>query len=301
MKTDYEIIIIGGSYAGLSAAMALGRSLRNVLVIDSGRPCNRHTPHSHNFLTQDGEAPAAISAKAIAQVRQYPSVAFFKGKAVFGTRNERGFSITTDSGDAFTATKLLFATGITDIMPNIDGFEDCWGISAVHCPYCHGYETKGEKTAILANGDAAMHYAMLLRQLTNSLTIFTNGPAAFNSGDLLKLGRHDIEIIEDRIAGLRHDKGYIDKIIMQDGKAYKFGVMYYRPSFEQHCGIPRQLGCTVNEMGYIVVDEMQQTSVAGVYAAGDCTSPMRSVAMAVATGNKAGAALNSHLAAEAFG
>src|SRR5690606_35998437 len=129
MQTGYEVIIIGGSYAGLSAGMALGRASRNILIIDSNLPCNRHTPHSHNFITLDGETPAAISEKAKQQVLRYPTVTFLKDKAVTGTKANGMFTITTQSGKSFTTSKLLFATGVTDIMPPIGGIEDCWGIS----------------------------------------------------------------------------------------------------------------------------------------------------------------------------
>ncbi|MEL6971969.1 MAG: NAD(P)/FAD-dependent oxidoreductase, partial [Bacteroidota bacterium] len=155
MKSNngFDVIIVGGSYSGLSAAMALGRSLRNILIIDSGLPCNRQTPHSHNFITQDGEQPAAIAEKAKAQVLNYDTIRFLHGKAISGKKTENGFTITTQKEETFTAKKLVFATGVKDIMPDIGGFSACWGISVIHCPYCHGYEVKNEKTGILANGD----------------------------------------------------------------------------------------------------------------------------------------------------
>lgn len=300
MKNTYEVIIIGGSYAGLSAAMALGRSLRNVLIIDSGKPCNRHTPHSHNFITQDGETPAAIAQKAKEQVLKYDTVTFLKGKAVSAERSVTGFTIGTEAGETFTAKKLLFATGVADLLPKINGFDDCWGISVIHCPYCHGYEVKTQKTAILANGDAAIHYVVLLRQLTNDLTIFTNGPAEFTMEQSAKLKQYNIPVIKDKIAALKHNKGYVEKIIMQDCTAYDFPVIYARPATKQHSDLPEELGCTINEQGFITVDEMQQTSVNGIYAAGDCTTGQRAVAIAVGTGMKAGAAINYALCAEAF-
>lgn len=133
-KNSFDVIIIGGSYAGLSAAMALGRSLRTVLVIDSGLPCNKQTPHSHNFITQDGETPSAIAEKAKAQVLHYHTALFHNGLAISGTKTSSGFEITTQQGDIFQAKKLIFASGIKDIMPDIKGFADCWGISVIHCP-----------------------------------------------------------------------------------------------------------------------------------------------------------------------
>src|SRR5690606_1025740 len=136
-----EVIILGGSYAGLSAAMALGRSLiRNVLIIDNGLPCNRQTPQSHNFLTQDGQSPSVIREFAKAQVLAYPTVQWLDDTAVKGEKVQDGFLINTASGQSVMTKKLIVATGIKDMLPDIKGFADCWGISVVHCPYCHGYE-----------------------------------------------------------------------------------------------------------------------------------------------------------------
>jgi thioredoxin reductase len=300
MQTNYEVIIIGGSYAGLSAAMALGRASRNTLIIDSNLPCNRHTPHSHNFITQDGETPAAISAKAKEQVMQYPAIQFLKDKALTGTKTEDSFTITTESGKAFTSKKLMFASGVKDIMLPINGLEDCWGISVIHCPYCHGYEVKGQKTAILANGDAAIHYVKLLLQWAKNLTLFTNGDAQFDADQLAKLKEYNVGIVEGKIDKLKHSKGYIEEIIMQNGDVHPFKVMYFKPANEQHCNIPQQLGCELNEFGYIVTDDFQRTTVEGTYAGGDCTTMMRSVANAVAQGSKAGAMINMDLSFEVF-
>src|SRR5688500_3542764 len=137
-KNSFDVIIIGGSYAGLSAAMALGRSLRNVLVIDSGNACNKQTPHSHNFITNDGNTPAEIAKKAKEQVMQYDTVKFLTGLATIARKSESGFEIETQNGEVFRSAKLLISTGISDIMPPIQGFAECWGISVLHCPYCHG-------------------------------------------------------------------------------------------------------------------------------------------------------------------
>ena len=126
-STDFDAIIVGGSYAGLAAAMALGRALRKVLVIDGGNPCNKQTPHSHNFLTNDGKTPKEIAGLAKQQVRMYGTVSFLNDLATAGIRTKSGFEIQTQTGEVFTSKKLLFATGIKDIMPPIPGFAESWG------------------------------------------------------------------------------------------------------------------------------------------------------------------------------
>lgn len=297
---NFDVIIIGGSYAGLSAAMALGRSLRDVLIIDSGKPCNRQTPHSHNFITQDGEKPSVIAEKAKAQVLNYSTVKFHKGLAASAKKTENDFLITTETGETFKAKKLIFATGVKDIMPNIKGFAECWGISVVHCPYCHGYEFRNQPTAIMANGDRGFHVASLVNNLTDNITILSSGKAEFNEDQQAKLNKNNIPIIEKELAEITHENGNISNVIFNDGEKMSFKAMYASVPFEQHSNIPSALGCELTEQGYLKVDNFQKTTVPGVLACGDNTNMMRSVANAVASGNLAGAMANMELTDEQF-
>lgn len=298
---NFEVIIIGGSYAGLSAAMALGRSLRKVLIIDSGRPCNHQTPHSHNFITQDGEKPAMIAQKAKKQVLKYDTVKFREDLAVGAQATETGFSITTQSGDVFLAKKLIIATGIKDTMPDIKGFSDCWGISVVHCPYCHGYELRGKKTGIIAHGKRVFHLASLVKNLSNDVTILTAGKVAdLDAEQISKLKKHNINILETEIAEVEHEKGQIYNVVFKDGQKANFEALYAALPFTQHSDIPAALGCEMTEHGYIQVDMFQKTTVKGVFACGDNTNMMRSVANAVYSGNLTGAIVNGELAEEQF-
>lgn len=296
----FDAIIIGGSYAGLSAAMALGRSLRSVLIIDSGLPCNMQTPHSHNFLTQDGKTPQEISILSKEQVEKYETVKFYKGIATSGTKTENGFEITTDTKDRFTAKKLIFATGIKDIMPNIKGFAECWGISIIHCPYCHGYEYRNQSTAILANGAKAFHLASLVNNLTDNLTILTTGKADFNSEQFEKLNKHNIKIIETEISEFDHKNGHLQNVVFTDNTTISFDAVYAAVSFLQHSEIPVALGCELSEHGYIKIDDFQKTPIQDIYACGDNSNMMRSVANAVYSGNITGAVVNGELSNEQF-
>ena len=299
-QRKHDVIIIGGSYAGLSAAMALGRSLRNVLIIDSGLPCNRQTPHSHNFITQDGEKPAAIAAKAREQVSAYKTVSFVDGLAVSARKSSDGFAVTSQDGEEYQSRKLVLATGIRDIMPPIKGFSECWGITVVHCPYCHGYELRGVKTAIMANGDKAVHLSALVSNLTADVTLLTSGEPTLTPEQIEKLRAHNIRIIETAISEVAHDAGHVRHVVYADGSREAFEAIYAAVPFEQHSDIPRQLGCELTEMGHIKVDEFQKTTIEGVYACGDNSSMMRSVASAVYTGNLAGAVVNKELTEERF-
>jgi len=297
---NFDVIIVGGSYAGLSAAMALGRSLRKLLIIDNGVPCNRQTPHSHNFLTQDGKTPKEISTLAKQQVEEYDTVKFHEGLATIGTKTPNGFEITTDTNDKFTGKKLIFATGIKDIMPDIKGFAECWGISIIHCPYCHGYEYKKQKTAIFANGARAYHIASLVNNLTNDLTILTTEKADFTSEQKDKLNKHNIKVIETKILEFENKNGHLQNVIFEDRSKISFDAVYAAIPFLQHSEIPVSLGCELTEHGYIKVDASQKTTVQGVYACGDNTNMLRSVANAVYSGNLTGAVVNGELTNEQF-
>jgi thioredoxin reductase len=294
------MIIVGGSYAGLAAGMALGRALKKVLIIDDGKPCNRQTPHSHNFITHDGKTPTEIAALAKKQLEIYDSIAFFGGLAIIGRKTKDGFEIQVESGETFAATKLIFATGIRDILPGIDGLAACWGITVLHCPYCHGYEIRNEKTGIIGNGESGFDLSRLISNWTNDLILFTNGYSTCTAEQTGKLKNHSIKIIEDEIERLDHNNGYLQNIIFKNGRESSVKALYASAKFEQHCTIPQSLGCTFTDEGYIQVDPFQETAVAGVFACGDNTTRMRTVANAVAMGTTAGMTASRKMILEDF-
>jgi thioredoxin reductase len=297
---ELDVIIIGGSYSGLAAAMALGRALKKVLIIDSAAPCNKQTPYSHNFLTQDGKPPKEIAMLGKQQVEIYSTITFFDGLATIGRKTNNGFEIETASGEIFVAKKLIFATGIKDILPDIDGLAACWGISALHCPYCHGYEVRNETTGILSNGDNAYEVARLISNWTKDLALFTNGTSTLTTEQVTCLKQHDIEIVEKQIDRLVHTDGHLQSITFKNGSKSFIKALYTRVSFEQHCQIPASLGCAFTDEGYIKVDAFQETTVEGVFACGDNTTRIRTVANAVAMGTAAGMAASKKMILEEF-
>lgn len=296
----FDVIIVGGSYAGLSAGMALGRALRKVLIIDDGKPCNRQTPRSHNFLTNDGKTPAEIAALANLQIKRYDSVKFFNGTAVNGSKTEKGFQIQVVSGETFTAKKLIFATGILDMLPAIAGVAACWGISVIHCPYCHGYEVRDKKTGILGNGEIAFDFTRLISNWTKDLTLFTNGASTLSFGQKEIIQQHHIKIVEKEIERLDHSNGYLQNIIFKDGSKSSINAIYAPSPFKQHCKIPEYLGCELTEEGYIKIDNVQETTIKGVFAIGDNAAKMRTVANAVAMGTTAGMTISKKMILEEF-
>lgn len=234
----FEVIIIGGSYSGLAAAMALGRALRNILIIDSGKPCNMQTPNSHNFITQDGSTPKEIATLAKQQVAKYKTVQFLDGLATKGFKTNTGFEIETSTGEMLRAKKVIFATGIKDIMPEIDGFAECWGVCVLHCSYCHGYEIRNEKTGILSNGEHGFEFCKLIYNWTKDLTLYTNGKSTLTVEQTLKLGSHGIKIVETEMDKLNHQNGYVQNVHFKDGTTNSMNAMYAPTSFKQHCTVP---------------------------------------------------------------
>lgn len=293
-KMDFEVIIIGGSYAGLSAAMALGRSLRKVLIIDGGEPCNAQTSHSHNFLTQDGVAPADIAAIGKSQVMKYETIEWLSAFALKVEREGESFKVETSSGD-YSAKKVILATGIKDEMPAIPGFKESWGISVVHCPYCHGYEIRGKKTALMADREKVLHMAPMIRNLTNDLTVFTQGEYTFEVDQLEKLQKLGVFINSDPVQSIIHREGAMESIQLENGTSLNFEAMYAPLPFHQSFNLPDELGVEIEESGFIKVNPMQKTTAEGIFACGDNSSGMRSVANAVSTGNIAGAVVNMEL------
>lgn len=297
---DFDVIIIGGSSAGLSAGMALGRAARKVLIIDSGKPCNQPTPHSHNFFTQDGQTPQEILSIAREQTLKYPTVTLLNNEATGSKAVEGGFEISTAAGDTFSAKKLILAYGIKDQLPAILGFAECWGISVIHCAYCHGYEYKQQPTGIFANGEIGFEMAKLISNWTNDLTVFTNGKSTISAEQEAIIRNNNINIIEDEIESFEHADGYLTGLNLKNGNVVKLNALYARVPFIQHSDIAQTLGCEISKPGYIVVDGKQKTTIPGVFACGDNSSGIRSIANAVNSGTLAGVMANLELIEEVF-
>ena len=297
---DFDVIIIGGSYAGLSAALALGRARRNVLVIDAGKPCNRQTPHSHNFLTRDGESPAQISEKAKADVLKYPTIKILESTVISTNKEANHFSVELDNGAYFQSRKLLIATGLKDVLPNIEGFADCWAISVIHCPYCHGYEFRDEKIGLLMNGDHAFEMARTLWNWNKDLTLLTNGKSQLTDEQEKRLRSKSIHIVEDEILAFEHQNGMLENVVFKSGERMQLKAVYARGEVFQHLDFQAQLGVLLTELNTIKVDEQQRTTINGVYAAGDCTTLMRTLSITAASGTLAAVMINKELIAEDF-
>ena len=215
------------------------------------------------------------------------------------SRNSSGFEVETDNSKKFSAKKIILASGVKDQIPDIKGFAECWGISVIHCPYCHGYEVKGKTTGLLSNGDLAFEFSKLVFNLTKDLTLFTNGESTLNEEQTEKFNQNKIDITESEIKEIVHENGYIQKVIFKDGQEKELEALYVKIPFAQNIN-PEDLELELTEHGFIKIDHFHKTSADGVFACGDNTTLMRSVANAVAQGNFTGAIANKELSEESF-
>jgi thioredoxin reductase len=210
----HDVIILGGSYAGLSAGLQLARARRSVLVIDTGMRRNRFAATSHGFLTQDGSAPAEIAAEARSQLMEYRSVEWLQTAAISAERVQDGFKVALQQGPDVTGKRLVLATGVTDVLPDLDGLAERWGRSVFHCPYCHGYELDQGRIGVLATSPLSMHQALMLPDW-GPTTFFLNGAFEPDADQLQQLAWRNVTLehgLIDRIEGERVD------VVMKDGR-----------------------------------------------------------------------------------
>jgi thioredoxin reductase len=227
-------------------------------------------------------------------------VEWLEGEAVHAARTEEGFLVETAIGSRFTTRKLLLATGVRDELPPLPGLAECWGISALHCPYCHGFEVRGTPLGILSSGPLAFEFARVLRQWSPNLTLFTNGPSGLTEEQRCALAERNITIEERELASVEQVEGQLQALRFRDGNTHALNTLFVKPALTQTNSLAESLGCTLNEMGLVAVDEWQRTSQPGIYAAGDNTTMFRALSLAIASGTKAGAFINKELVEEDF-
>jgi thioredoxin reductase len=296
----HDAIIIGGSFAGLSAATYIVRGRRSVAVIDAGLPRNRFTTHSHGFLGQDGSDPAAMLAIARAQVASYPTVTFFAGSAIRATSVAEGFSVDLATGEKVEASRLVLAFGISDELPAIPGLRARWGSSVLHCPYCHGYEVSGQRLGVLYVTPQSIHQAMLIAEW-GPTTLYLNDLDGVGEADaalLVELEARNVAIEPAAVVALHGEGAQLAAIELADGRMSSADALFLGPRNHLNSDLAQQLGCALDEapLGLMIrTDAQKMTTVPGVYAAGDITRGAHTVAFACADGVTAGIALHRSL------
>lgn len=278
MKTKVDVAIIGGGPAGLTAALALGRSGRSVLVYDDNKGRNFATFHMMNFPSRDGTPPLEFRHQIKNDLLKYKEISFKNEKVAEIKILDKKFLI----NDSLIASKILLAHGVRDILPDIQGIKEAWGKNVFHCPYCHGHEFKNKKIGILADiPHYAEHMVPLLLGLSNKVTVFTNGSGIEIPAKLLEY----VTVKTNKITNFKD----IDT-----------DCLVIRPPQELSLNLGTKLGCELTETGHYKIDNEAMTTIPGIYAAGDIVTPMQSVLNACAAGQKAGAMMNFHILKERF-
>ncbi|NRR22314.1 NAD(P)/FAD-dependent oxidoreductase [Brevibacillus sp. MS2.2] len=298
MNQLIDVGIIGGGPAGMSAALALGRARKSVVVIDEGRPRNRVTRESHGFLTRDGITPGEFRHIAREQISAYPSVHFVEDTAATITGHDGNFLITTAQGTTYQSKKLLFAVGMKDLPLPVNGLEKVYGKSAFVCPYCDGWELRDQPLVLIANGEKALHLAKMLSGWTNQYTICTNGPDEFTEEQRLELLQHRVPVFDSPIERIASADGMVQHVALTDGNSISCTGIFFAPKLVAGSDLPQALGCQVTEAGTVIVDSFGKTSVPGVYSAGDAASTHYQVITAAALGSAAGMSINNELLVE---
>lgn len=295
----YDVVVVGGSFAGLSAAMQLARARRRLLLVDAGSPRNRFAKTSHGFLGQDGVPPAEIMRQGLTQLARYPSVDFVHAHASDVSTDPTGMTLRLFDGAEVSARKLVLATGVTDELP-LASMAPRWGLSVLHCPYCHGYEVRDGRMAVIANAPGTAHQAVILPDW-GPTTYFSQGVFEPSEEEATLLAARGVEIERTPVVELLGEGTAIRALRLADGREVPAEVVFTAPKTRVSSSLAEQLGCAFTEGPtgpYIQVDQRQQTSVAGVFAAGDAASAMYNATLASAAGVMAGVAAHRALVME---
>ncbi|MBB97914.1 MAG: thioredoxin reductase [Rhodobacteraceae bacterium] len=294
---EHDVIIIGGSFAGLSAAMQLARARRDVLVLDTGSTRNRFAASSHGFPGQDGRSPAMIREILRAELGKYPTIRFRDAEAMAASRQAEGFAVLLAEGEKVAARRLVLAYGLRDTLPDLPGLSERWGTSVLHCPYCHGYELNGQPVGVLARNELAMHQAMLLPDW-GPTTLFTQGVFDPTSDQRQALVARGVSVEDAPVTGLIGPAPKLDAVRLADGRDVPLAGLFLAPQTAPTSDLVASLGCRTNDGPtgpYLAVDGMQATSVPGVFAAGDLAAPMANATLAAAAGVMAGGSAHRSL------
>lgn len=291
---EYDVIIIGGSYAGISAALQLARARRKILVIDGGNRRNRFASHSHGFFAQDGRDSGVLVSEARAQLLDYPTVQWLSQVAIEAAQRVNGFEVTLDNGERVAGARLILASGVADQLPDIPGLAQRWGTRVFHCPYCHGYELDGGPIGVLAVSPLAIHQALMLPDW-GPTTLFLNQTFEPDGDQLANLERRGVTLERESVTEMA---GQAADVTLASGRVVHLAGLFTQTRTHMASPLALQLGCAFEEgpMGpFIQVDAMRETSISGVFACGDAAVAAGNVAISVGDGARTGAGAHQSL------
>jgi thioredoxin reductase len=292
--TQYDVAVIGGGAAGLSAALVLSRARRRVLVVDAGSPRNAPAAHMHGFLSRDGLPPGELLDRGRDEVKHYG------GDILAGTATgaisdgPTGFQVRLGDGQRISARRLLITTGLRDELPDVPGLRERWARDVLHCPYCHGYEVRDRRLGVIGGSPGAVRYAQIVRQWTHDLVHFAP-PDTLTTTERSELVARAVAVVEGDIAQLVVDDDRLCGVQMNDGCVVPRDVLFVPPRFVPNSRLLVDLGCEVDDDGWVLTDATGRTSIPGVWAAGNVVDPRAQVITAAGAGSAAAIALNADL------
>ena len=306
---SYDVVIVGGGAAGLSAALVLGRARRRVVIVDGGRPRNAPAAHMQGFLGSDGLPPAELLDRGRREIAGY-GVDQIAGTVVGiahcenahgSTSSRRRFRISLDDGALLETRAVLVTTGLVDKIPDIPGVRERWGRDLLHCPYCHGYEVRDEPVGVLAGDPAtiaeSLAHAHIIRQWSDDVVFFANG-ATLTAAQREQLVARAIGVVDEPVISLAVEEDHLTGVVVAGGHVVPRTAVFVRPQFAPNDSLLVDLGCTVRDTGWVDVDATGATSVPGIWAAGNATNPRAQVITAAGEGSAAAIAINNSLVEE---
>jgi thioredoxin reductase len=295
---DYDVTIIGGGPAGLSAALILARACRTAAVFDAGRPRNAPVRCLHGFLSRDGINPQELLRIAREDLSRYDSIHFEQAEVVSARFLNPGFEVTLESGRTCKSRKLLIATGVADNLPDVPGLRELYGTSVFHCPFCDGWELRGQPIAVYGRGARGHGLSLELLGWTRNLVLCTDGEPELEDDQRLELARNGIVVREERILRIEGSDGLLDRIVFASGEALPRRALFFTTGQHQASPLASRLGCLFDEKGTVHTGRHEATTVPGLYVAGDASRDVQWVVIAAAEGAEAAYAMTLDLLAE---
>jgi len=296
-----DCIVVGGGPAGLNASLVLGRAKKKIILFDDNKPRNSVTHESHGFITRDKIKPSEFKRIALDNLREYPDITI-KNQRVFDIKTENDhFVILTNDGLTYQSRKVILATGLKDILPNIKGIHECYGTSLFSCPFCDGWELKDHPLVVISEDERALHMTKMISNWSQDVVVCTNGKKVFSNEQKHILAKKDIEVIEEEIEYIEGEGGNLRSIFLKSGREVARAGGFVTTGLQQASPLAQILGCSMNNMGGIETDKAGRTNIAGVYACGDNSiiAPAQLI-IAAAEGSKAAMAVVGDLVNEDF-
>jgi thioredoxin reductase len=300
MADVYDVVVIGGGPAGLSGALVLGRCRRRVILCDVGQPRNQVSQAVHCLLGHEGTPPTELLARGRRELERYLTVESVADRVTEIKPTGNQFAVACSDGVTLTARKVLLTTGLTDEVPQIEGIDHFYGRSVHHCPYCDGFEHRDQRLAVYGAGDKGAGLALMMKQWSSDVILCTDGASDISPKMQSRLKQHDIAIWAQRIAKLEGtEDGGLQRLLMHNGEVLDRTAIFFTTGCRQASDLSAALGCARDSKGGIITDPLtEESSVRGVYVAGDASRDVLLVAVAIAEGAKAGVAINRALLQE---